>query len=50
MACTSSREIIARVDVSPYFVAVRKGKATPDRTAFDLSNLYVARGKTLSLL
>ena len=50
MACTSSREIIARVDVSPYLVAVRKGKATPDRTAFDLSNLYVARGKTLSLL
>ena len=50
MACTSSREIISGVEVSPYLVAVRKGKATLDRTGFDLSSLYVARGKTLSLL
>jgi len=50
MACTSSREIIARVDVSPYLVAVRKGGATPERAGFDLSSLYVARGKTLTLL
>ena len=50
MACTSSREIISGVEVSPYLVAVRKGRATSDRTGFDLSSLYVARGKTLSLL
>lgn len=50
MACTSSRETIARIDVSPYFVAIRKGPAAVDPATFDLASLYVARGKHLTLI
>jgi hypothetical protein len=50
MACTSSRETIARIDVSPYFVAIRKGPAAVEPATFDLASLYVARGKHLTLI
>jgi hypothetical protein len=50
MACTSSRETIARIDVSPYYVAIRKGPAAVDPATFDLASLYVARGKHLTLI
>ena len=47
LACTSRREVIARVDVTPQFVAVRKGWAPVDPSTFDLGQLYVARGHRL---
>lgn len=50
MACTSRRDVIARVDVSPYFVAVRKGEAVVHPESFQLSALYLTRGKQLNLL
>jgi hypothetical protein len=50
MACTSRRDVIARVDVSPYFVAVRKGETAVDPNSFELSALYLTRGKQLNLL
>src|SRR5689334_2997499 len=50
MACTSRRDVIARVDVSPYFVAVTKGEAVVEPEGFSLSSLYLTRGKQLNLL
>lgn len=50
MACTSRRDVISRVDVSPYFVAITKGEAVVDAQSFQLSPLYLSRGKQLNLL
>jgi len=50
MICTSRRDVIARIDVSPYFVAVTKGEAVVDPQSFQLSSLYLTRGKQLGLL